>query len=69
VGGPAREWNGTTIIPRELTHFLEIDASSSRFGVVDATNNQASRIACSEKELLELITSNRRELASILKEV
>jgi hypothetical protein len=64
-----REWNGTTIIPREATHFLEIDASSSRFGVLDATNNQAWSIAWSEKELLELITSNRRELASILNEV
>jgi hypothetical protein len=56
-------------VAREATHFLEIDASSSRFGVLDATNNQAWSIAWSEKELLELITSNRRELASILNEV
>lgn len=64
-----REWNGTTIIPREATHFLEIDASSSRFGVLDATTNRTWSIAWSEQELSELITSNRRELSSILNEV
>lgn len=64
-----RDWNGTTIIPREATHILEIDASSSRFGVLDATSNLASSTAWSEQELQQLITSNRRELASILKEM